>query len=144
MGRVRLRTASETSKTDVPATQGCNPWQGSITPFTMYALSDVDQKTVGDGYPRQNDGKLKFDDKLSKWSVGLYACKEEPYYLCLTCHLPLSTLLISIYLENNSKYFVIINLSSISWAANWKGKILQWICVMSVILYFGNPEHLAL
>ena len=39
-----LRTASETSKTDLPASQGCKLWQGSITPLTMYALSDVGQK----------------------------------------------------------------------------------------------------
>ena len=73
-----LRTASETSKTDFPATQGCKPRQGSITPLTMYALNDVGQKTAGDGYRRQNDGKLKFDNKLSKCSVGLYVYKEEP------------------------------------------------------------------
>ena len=34
-------TASETSQNNFPATQGCKPWQGSITSFTMYALSDV-------------------------------------------------------------------------------------------------------
>ena len=44
----------------------------------MYALSDVGQKTAGDGYRRQNNGKLKFDHKLSKWYVGLYVYKEEP------------------------------------------------------------------
>ena len=44
----------------------------------MYALSDVGQKTAGDGYRRQNDGKLKFENKLSKWSVGLYVYKKEP------------------------------------------------------------------
>ena len=59
-----LRTALETSKTDLLATQGCKPWQGSITPLTMCALSDVGQKTAGDGYGRQNNGKLKFDHKL--------------------------------------------------------------------------------
>ena len=56
-----LRTASETSKTDFPATQGCKPWQGPITPLTMYALRDVGQKAAGDGYRCQNDGKLKLD-----------------------------------------------------------------------------------
>ena len=61
-----LRTASETSKTGFPSTHGCKPWQGSITPLTMHALSDLGQKTADDGYRRQNDGKLKFDHKLSK------------------------------------------------------------------------------
>ena len=51
-----LRTASKTSKTDFPATQGCKPLQESIIPLTMYALSDVGQKTAGDGYRRQKDG----------------------------------------------------------------------------------------
>ena len=61
-----LWTASETSKTDFQDTQNCKPGQGSITPFTMHALSDVGQKTADDGYRRQNDGKLKFDRNLSK------------------------------------------------------------------------------
>ena len=68
-----LRTASETSKTGFLATQGCKPWQGSITPLTIYALSDVGQKTAGDGYRRQSDGKLKFDHKLPKLSVAYMA-----------------------------------------------------------------------
>ena len=32
----------------------------------MYALSDVGQKTARGGYRGQNNGKLKFDHKLSK------------------------------------------------------------------------------
>ena len=93
------RTASETSKTDFPATQGCKPWQGSITPLTMYALSGVGQKTVIDGYHRQNDSKYMFIKKSLNTCVG--------------GHLPLSTLSNSIYLENKSKYFEIILFSSI-------------------------------
>ena len=68
-----LWTSSGTSKTDFLATQGCKPWQGSSTPLTMDALSDVGQKTAGDGYHRQNNGKLKFDHKLS-----IYVFNAEP------------------------------------------------------------------
>ena len=50
--------------TDLPVTQGCKPWQGSITPLTINALNDVGQKTAGDGYRCQNNGKLRFDLKL--------------------------------------------------------------------------------
>ena len=57
----------------------------------MYAPSDVGQKTAGDGYRRQNNSKLKFDYKLSKGYVGLYVYNKEPHYLCLTGHLPSST-----------------------------------------------------
>ena len=43
----------------------------------MHALSDVGQQKAGNGYRRQNDGKFKFDRKLSKWYVGLYDYNEE-------------------------------------------------------------------
>ena len=41
-----LRSASETSKTDFPATQGCKSWQGSSTTLNMYAPGDVGPKTA--------------------------------------------------------------------------------------------------
>ena len=56
----------------------------------------------------QNDGKLKFDAKLPNKSLGLYVNIGELEYQLLTGYLSSSTLLISIYLVNNSKTFVII------------------------------------
>ena len=49
----------------------------SITPLTMYVLSDVGQKTAGDGYRRQNDSQLKFYHTLSKCTVGLYLKNQK-------------------------------------------------------------------
>ena len=43
----------------------------------MYALSDVGEKTAGDGTHCQSDGKLKVHHKVSKKSPGLYVYNEE-------------------------------------------------------------------
>ena len=61
---------------------------------------------AGDATHCQNNGKLKFDDKLPNKSLGIYVYTGELEYQLLTGHLSSSTLLISIHLVNNSTTFV--------------------------------------
>ena len=79
-----LRSVSECSKTEPEAPVWSKVQQGIITPLPMY-----------DGRHCQNDGKLNFDNKLPKKSLGLYIWIRELEYQLLTDHLSSSTLLIS-------------------------------------------------
>ena len=67
-----LWSISECSKTEPEAPVWSKVQQGVITTLPMYALSDVGKKTASDGTHCQNNGKLKFDDKVPKKSLGLY------------------------------------------------------------------------